>query len=206
MNNNNDTHRNEDTDAQTVKEVMQGDENAFERLVKKYQQPVFNIVYRYVGNYDDAEEVAQEVFMKVWHHAKGFKGKSKFSTWLFRIAVNQCLDHRHKNKRPVESLDNIIQKEITPESLKYERNAELESKRKIVRKAIDELPERQRMALVLSKFEEKPYKEIAQIMGTSLSSVESLIFRAKGNLKKKLLPLKENGKIKPRICKDALLC
>jgi RNA polymerase sigma-70 factor (ECF subfamily) len=88
-----------------------------------------------------------------------------------------------------------MQKEVIPEALKYERNVELEGKTEIIRKTVEELPERQRIALILSQFEEKSYREIAQIMGTSLPSVESLIFRAKVALKKKLLPLKKNGKI-----------
>jgi RNA polymerase sigma-70 factor (ECF subfamily) len=195
MSNSKELHHHEDPDTEMIKEVAQRDENAFEQLVKKYQQSIFNVIYRHVGNNDDAEDIAQEVFIKVWRHAKSFKGKSKFSTWLYRIVVNQCHDHRHKSKHMAESLDDLMQKEVIPEALKYERNVELEGKTEIIRKTVEELPERQRIALILSQFEEKSYREIAQIMGTSLPSVESLIFRAKVALKKKLLPLKKNGKI-----------
>ncbi len=184
-----------DSDAELIQQVAQGDENAFEQLVKKYEHAVFNIIYRHIGNYTDVEDLAQEVFIKVWRHAKSFRGESKFSTWLYRIVVNHCLNYRSKHKQTPVSLDEMVEKEKIPESLIVEVDFERRQKAKIVRRAVDELPERQRIALILSKFEGKSYKEIAQIMGVSLSEVESLIFRAKETLKKKLLLLKENGKV-----------
>lgn len=195
-NNNKDIYNNnEDPDAQMIKEVAQENERTFEQLVKKYEQLVFNIIYRYIGNRADVEDIAQEIFIKVWRYAKSFKGKSKFSTWLYRIVVNQCLNYRGKHKQKIESLNSIMEKEIAPESLKCENDSERKSKAEIVRKAIEELPERQRIALVLSKFECMSYKEIAQIMEVSLSSVESLIFRARFSLKQKLLLLRKNDRI-----------
>jgi len=185
----------EDPDTEIVKKVAEGDENAFEELVKKYEHSVFNTIYRYIGNTDEAHDIAQEVFIKVWRHVKSFKGKSKFSTWLYRIVVNQCLNYRSKHKEKLISLEETTEKGKIPESLKVEINFEHRRKAEIVRKAIDDLPGRQRIALILSKLESKTYAEIAQIMGVSLSSVESLIFRAKENLKRKLLPLIEKGEI-----------
>lgn len=185
----------EDQNKELIKKVVEGDEVAFEQLVKKYEHSVLNTVHRYIGNHDEAEDIAQEVFIKVWRHAKSFKGKSKFSTWLYRIVVNQCLNYRSKHKERHASLDEIMEQGKTPESLKVEIEFERQRKSKIVRKAINELPKRQRIALVLSKFEGKSYREIAQIMGVSLSSVESLIFRARGTLKKKLLPLRRKSEI-----------
>lgn len=183
----------EDRDKELLEKIVEGDEVAFEQIVKKYERRVLNTVYRYVGKSQEAEDIAQEVFIKVWRHAKSFKGKSKFSTWLYRIVVNQCLNYRDKHKEKPASLDEIMEYGRTPDSLKVEIGDE--EKPKIVRRVIDELPKRQRMALVLSRFEGKSYSEIAQIMGVSLSSVESLIFRAKGSLKKKLLPLRKKGEI-----------
>jgi len=185
----------EDQDKELIKKVVEGDETAFEQMVKKYERRVLNTIYRYIGKSDEAEDIAQEVFIKVWHHAKSFKGKSKFSTWLYRIVVNQCLNYRSKHKERLASLDEIMEQGKTPESLKVEIEFERQRKSKIMRRAIDELPKRQRIALVLSKFEGKSYREIAQIMGVSLSSVESLIFRARGALKKKLLPVRKKGEI-----------
>ncbi|OYD14412.1 hypothetical protein CH333_08010 [candidate division WOR-3 bacterium JGI_Cruoil_03_44_89] len=183
----------EDRDKELIGKIVEGDEVAFEEIVKKYERRVWNTIYRYIGESDEVEDVAQEVFIKVWRHAKSFKGKSKFSTWLYRIVVNQCLNYRGRHKEKPASLDEIMEHGRTPDSLKVEIGDE--EKPKIVRRAIDELPERQRIALVLSRFEGKSYREIAQIMGVSLSSVESLIFRARAILKKKLLPLRKKGEI-----------
>jgi len=185
----------EDPDAGLIQLITEGHENAFEQLVKKYQHSVFNTIYRSIGNYDDVEDVAQEVFIKVWRHAKSFKGKSKFSTWLYRIVVNQCLNYRRKHKQRQVSLDEMSEKEKIPESLIIEVDHEQRRKAEIVRKALNELPERQRIALVLSKYEGRTYKEIAEMMKVSVPSVESLIFRAKASIKEKLLQLRRNGKI-----------
>jgi RNA polymerase sigma factor (sigma-70 family) len=184
-----------DSDAELIQHVAESDENAFEQLVKKYQHAVFNTIYRYLGNYEDVEDIAQEVFIKVWHKAKGFKKKSKFSTWLYRITVNQCLNYRSMYKQKLVSLDEMTEKEQIPESLIVEVDHEKRQKTEIVRKSVNELPDRQRIALILSQFEDRSYKEIAEIMGVSLSAVESLIFRAKQALKKKLILLRKDGKI-----------
>ena len=89
-----------------------GNEKAFEQLVKKYQHAAFNTIYRYIGNYDDVEDIAQEVFIKIWRHAGSFKGKSKFSTWFYRIIVNQCLNYRKKYKQKLESKSQGIRKNL----------------------------------------------------------------------------------------------
>jgi len=177
----------DDVDAQIIKLVAEGDEGAFEQLVHKYQQAVFNTIYRYIGNQDDVQDLAQEIFIKVWRNAGKFKGKSKFSTWLYRIVVNHCINYRRKNKRRHVSLDELTEKGRTPEAFKVEPDWEQRRTVQLVRKAVDELPDRQRMALVLAQFEEKSYKEIAEIMKISLSSVESLVFRARAALRHKLV-------------------
>jgi RNA polymerase sigma factor (sigma-70 family) len=184
-----------DPDAELIQHVAESDEKAFEQLVQKYQHAVFNTIYRYIGNYEDVEDVAQEIFLKVWHKAKSFKKKYTFSTWLYRITVNQCLNYRSRHKRKLVSLDEMTQNRKIPDSLIVEVDHEQRNKAEIVRRSLNTLPDRQRIALILSQFEEKTYKEIAEIMNTSISSVESLIYRAKQGLKKKLLPLRRKGKI-----------
>jgi RNA polymerase sigma-70 factor (ECF subfamily) len=179
-------HDKNDADGHSIRLIAEGDEQAFEQLVQKYQQAVFNTIYRYIGNQDDVQDLAQEIFIKVWRNAGKFKGKSKFSTWLYRIVVNHCINYRRKNKLRHVSLDEMTEKGKTPEALKVEPDWEQMRKVELVRRAVDELPDRQRMALVLSQYEEKSYKEIAEIMKVSLSSVESLIFRARSALKGKL--------------------
>lgn len=184
------TNKLEDPDAGFAKAVAAGDENAFEQLVKKYEHSVLNTIYRYIGNYSDAEDIAQEVFIKVWRNIKKFKRRSKFSTWLFRIVVNQCLNYKSKQKEKLLSLDESINTRTTLESSGVESEFERRERVAMVKKAVHELPKTQRIAIILSKYEGKSYKETAQIMGVSLSSVTSLIFRAKDNLRKKLLPLR----------------
>ena len=178
-----------DPDFQLVQCIAQGDERAFGQLVKKYEQAVFNTIYRYTGIRDDVEDLAQEIFVKVWKNAKKFKGKSKFSTWLYRIVVNHCLDYRTKHRQDPLSLDQITATGKVPESLRVSTDHDQNKKVAIVRKALSELPERQRIALVLSQYEGLSYKEIADTMKVSVSSVESLIFRARRALRIKLTEL-----------------
>ena len=181
-----DTAAKSDTDEQLIALIAEGDEQAFEHIMQKYQQAVFNTIYRYTGSRDDVQDLAQEIFIKVWRNAGKFKGKSKFSTWLYRIVANHCINYRRRRRKDHVSLDEMTEKGQTPESLKVEPDWEMRRKVGKVRKAVDELPDRQRMALVLSQFEGRSYKEIAEIMKVSLSSVESLIFRARSALKHKL--------------------
>ena len=181
-----------DADAELIAATAAGDADAFEQLVRKYERPVSSTIYRYVGDRAAAEDVAKEVFLKVWRRARSFRGKSSFSTWLYLIAVNQCLNFRDTRRRKrTEPLDASFPDGRPGVEERYEK----ETKSRLVRAAVDELPGKQRMALVLSKFEGRSYKEIAQIMGASLASVESLIFRARQNLKKALLPLRERGEL-----------
>lgn len=186
-----------DLDLNLVERTIAGDESAFEELVKKYQHSVLNTIYRYIGNYSEAEDIAQDVFVKVWRKIKSFKGEAKFSTWLYRIVVNQCLDYRRKSKRKtaVVSLDEKLEEGKIPESLTVGIDFEQKKRESIVRQAINELPDKQRIAMILAKYEAKSYQEIADIMNISLSNVASIIYRAKENLKVKLLPLREKGEI-----------
>lgn len=181
-----------DPDADLIKAVAAGDGDAFETLVKKYERPVLNTAFRYVGDASAAEDAAQEVFLKIWRNAKRFKGKSTFSTWLYRIVVNYCLNYKAKRKtREAVPLDEAVMNQSPGPDEEYAKAKTVQ----VVRKAVAGLPCKQRTALVLSKFGKLSYKEIAEIMGVSLSSVESLVFRAKQNLRKKLTPMRESGAV-----------
>jgi len=187
----------DDYDLALVKRIRAKEEDwelAFEQLVMKYQHSVLNTIYRYIGNYNEAEDIAQNVFIKVWHKIKTFKGKAKFSTWLYRIVVNQCLDYQRKKKKEgAVSLDDKLSEKKIPESLTVGLDSEQKKKSAIIKQAINELPANQRIALILSKYENKSYQEIADIMGISLGAVAALISRAKESLKTKLIPLREKG-------------
>jgi len=151
-----------------------------------------------VSSYADAEDLAQEVFMEVFQSLSGFRSESKLSTWLYRIAVNKSLNFVKKQKRNglLQSIEGFFSgvKGSTSSNLEVEdeSNASPEEtvinkeKRKILKSAINSLPQNQRIAFILSKYQDLSYKEIAEVMDISLSSVESLLFRAKANLQKKL--------------------
>jgi RNA polymerase sigma-70 factor (family 1) len=171
--------------------VAQGDEAAFDELVHKYQRSVINTVHRYVGEYDAADDIAQEVFVIVWNKAGTFKGRSSFSTWLYRIVVNQCLQfRRRRQRRPAAVSIDAMDAETPPDALQVGDGRDQAERTAAVRQALAELPDRQRIALVLSHYEGHTYSEIAEMMGTSVPSVESLIFRAKDELRRKLIGLR----------------
>jgi RNA polymerase sigma-70 factor (ECF subfamily) len=174
-----------DQDSDLVKNIIAGDEQAFQHLVEKYQSMVFNTIYRYTGNADDVEDLAQDIFIKIWRSIATFKGRSKLSTWIYRITANHCLTYRRKYKRAPASLDAIMEQGAEPGALAINPDYETKHKVALVKEAIDRLPERQRLALILSQFEGKTYREIAKIMDISVSSVESLIFRARTALKQR---------------------
>jgi RNA polymerase sigma-70 factor (ECF subfamily) len=177
-----------DPDNDLLNQAAEGNEKAFEELIKKYEKAVFSTIYRYTGNKEDIEDLAQEIFFKIWQKANSFKGRSKFSTWLYRIVVNHCLNYKAKTKHHLqhESLDEMSARGKTPESLKvysaYDGNCHIE----MIQRAINELPKNQRLAFILAQLEDKSHAEIAEIMNLSVSSVHSLIFRARDSLKKKL--------------------
>jgi RNA polymerase sigma-70 factor (ECF subfamily) len=184
-------HHADNDDARLIALTAQGDEHAFAQLIRNYQPMVFSIIYRYTGNYECVEDLAQEIFIKVWRNAGKFKMKSKFSTWMYRIVVNHCLNYNHKHRHKIVSLDDIAKRGHMPDALKVEMDWDKKQMIKKVRQAVSELPERQRIALVLAHYEHKSHDEIARIMRISISSVHSLIFRARCSLRKKLKELLE---------------
>jgi RNA polymerase sigma-70 factor, ECF subfamily len=189
-------------EAEIIQNLKKGDEKAFREVVDKYRQLVINTCFGLVHNTEDAEDIAQDVFIEVFRSAADFRGKSKISTWLYRIAVNRSLNFIRDNKRRkwFSSFDDshgskkAIPHEVTDE-YNYDagRDIETEQRAQILHKAIDGLPKNQRIAFTLNKYEDLSYKEIAEIMRLSLSSVESLIHRAKKNLQKKLYTCYKNN-------------
>ena len=184
------------TDEELVRKIIGGDHLAFKRLVDRYQHLVINTCYNLIGNRQDAEDVAQEVFFQVYKSARKFRREAKFSTWLYRIAVNRSLNFIRDNKRFrwLESLSSLLEGENqrvsdVPASNSDRPDIALEKKERdaAVQRAIDSLPAKQRAAFVLHKYEGLSYQEIAEILERSLSSVESLIHRAKSNLQTKLV-------------------
>lgn len=183
------------SETEIIEQLKQGNEQAFKKLVETHQKLVVNTCYGMVQNREDAQDIAQDVFIEVYRNIQKFKGDSKLSTWLYRIAVNRSLNHIRDNKKnkwfySFEDEVAVKSKHLQQlESSKSDRpEFELENKQRtlILHEAINSLPENQKVAFTLSKYEELSYQEIAEVMDLSVSSVESLLFRAKKGLQNKL--------------------
>lgn len=178
--------RSDDPDVAIMLRLQAGDTLAFEELVRRHQKNVLNLVFRYLGDASFAEDVAQEVFLKVYRARAGYEPKAKFSTWLYRVTVNHCLNEiRSRKSQParMELVDDLLEESSVLEAGERLRKAEIQQ---AVKAAIDSLPEHQRMAVILARYEELSYEEIAATMGISLEAVKSVLHRAKDGLKEKL--------------------
>ncbi|MCL7753460.1 RNA polymerase sigma factor [Polaribacter sp. Z022] len=178
-----------------INQLRAGKQNAYSQLLDDYQQKVFGTCISFIPNKEDAEDVAQEVFLEVFKSINKFKGESKLSTWIYRIATNKCLEFiRKKNtKKRFAFMQTILGNEIPLDKTSYFTEVNhpgilLENKEKsaTIFKAINTLPESQRVVFTLAKIDGKSYQEIVEITGKSLSSVESIMFRAKKGLQQKL--------------------
>jgi len=182
------------TEQELVEGIKNKSEKAFSELVLMYQKQVLNTCFGFLGNYEDAQDVAQNVFIKVYESAHSFRKESKLSTWIYRIAVNESLNYKKRLSRRnfLKYFDFLNQNQtnkVENESNFIESEAilELDEKNSMINKALDKLPESQRIAFTLHKYDDIPYQQISEIMNISLSAVESLIFRAKQNLQKYLV-------------------
>lgn len=174
-----------------VVQLQQGDGSAFRKLVDEWQDMVYNTAVGIVQNPDDADDITQEVFVQVFQSIQSFKGDSKFSTWLYRITVSKALDHEKKKNRKkrfgfVQSLFGGREEEqLHPVEFDHPGVlAERKERAAALFNALKQLAPNQRIAFTLHKLERQSYQEVAEIMNTTLFAVESLMGRAKGNLKK----------------------
>jgi len=188
-------------DTQLIDRIIRKDEQAFREFVEKYQSLVFNTCYGFVDNKDDAEDLAQDVFIEVYKSIKKFRRESKLSTWLYRISINKSLNFINRNKKfkitsgigAVFSKKGDLEFDIPDDKINQaDEVLENEDRKTLLTKAINSLPNNQRIAFNLSKNEDLSYKEIADVMSLSISSVESLLFRAKKNLQARLLAYYKN--------------
>ena len=176
-----------------LERLREGDETAFREIVETWQSMVYNTALGIVQNEQDAEDVAQEVFIQVHQSVHTFKGESKFSTLLYRITITKSLDHERRKKRKKRSGSMLslfgLKGEETVEVPEFNHpGVQLDNKEKagILFKAIAQLPQNQRIAFTLNKVEGLSYQQVGEVMETSVASVESLLHRAKSNLKKLL--------------------
>ena len=188
------------TDVQLMLDVKAGDEASFELLLQRYRAPLVNFLYRMVRNREQAEDLAQEVFLRVYRAREDYVPSAKFTTWLFRIATNLALNSvRDTRYRKLEvSIDAPISEtedgdertlDIPEKHPNIEQHLVEDARRKMIRHAIDKLPEKQRAAVLLHKYQELDYGEIAKILACSESALKSLLFRAYESLRVELAPL-----------------
>lgn len=186
-----------DTDTELMLRVKRGDRAAFRELVERYQQPVINTIYRAIGDAWEAEDLAQRVFLQVYQAARRYRPTAKFSTWLFTIVHHTILNERRRRARhPAESLEALAEPlggeegegwqladAGAPDPARAAAAHELQGK---IHAAIQELPDAQRTAVVLCRYEGQSYEEIARVLGCSVSAVKSLLHRARQTLKERL--------------------
>jgi RNA polymerase sigma-70 factor (ECF subfamily) len=172
-----------DPDIELMLRFQKGDERCFEELVKKHTRGLLNLVFRYLGDASRAEDVSQDIFVKVYRARMKYEPKAKFSTWLYRIAVNHCLNEirARKNQPSLATPINDLLEE--PQGQDPDARLSQAELHQAVKAAINALPENQRMAVILARYEEMTYDEIAEAMSMSLEAVKSVLFRAKENLK-----------------------
>lgn len=175
------------SDVELMLALKAGDENAFTELVDRHRDAVVNLTYRYLGNRTDAEDLAQEVFLKIYRARDRYEPAAKFTTWLYRVAANACLNEvRDRRRRPTHSAGDL--EDAAGGGASPVEEAERSELREQVRAALAELPERQRMALLLNKFHGLGYEEMADSLGMTVPAVKSLLVRARENVRLRIEP------------------
>ena len=185
-------------DIQIVAQVLEGDTGAFSALVQRHHERVYRTAYSLVGDLDEADDLAQEAFIKAFRALRRFRGQSLFSTWLHRIAVNCCLDYlQSKHRRNFVSLDDYRENWHAPRIwMGRAKNADVRVERRelqeILERALGELPEAYRVTFVLREIEGLTYEEIAESLGCSIGTVKSRLFRGRAKLREILQVQYEN--------------
>jgi len=191
------------SDVQLMLDVKAGDDSSFDLLLRKYRSPLVNFLYRMVGDTGAAEDLAQEVFLRVYRARKQYAPSAKFTTWMFRIATNVALNERRdgRHRRLEVSIDQPADggENDAPALEVADRNPGIEheliarDRAAVIRRAVEALPEKQRAAVLLHKYQEMDYDEIARVLECSESALKSLLFRAYETLRTELAPLVEPG-------------
>lgn len=176
-----------------IEQLKQGNEAAFKTIVETWQDMVYNTALGIIQNAEDAEDISQEVFVQVYESVHTFKGEAKFSTWLYKITVTKTMDHirRKKRKKRFAFIQGLFgaNDEIAHDPPDFHHPGVVLDKKETAAelfKAIEQLPENQKIAFTLNKLEGLNYQEVSEIMNTTVPSIESLLHRAKNNLKKLL--------------------
>lgn len=188
------------TEKELIRSLQNKEKQGYEKLLKEYSQKVFNVIYKYCGDYNESEDLTLEVFTDIYRSIDTFREDSLLSTWIYRITVNKALEFlRKKNAKKrfaifgkqdseIDILSNIPDYADTPE-MRFDK----EVRKRILHFYLNKLPENQKKAIILSTFEDMSYSEISKVLKKSVPAVESLIHRGKENLKKKLIKFYKNN-------------
>jgi RNA polymerase sigma-70 factor (ECF subfamily) len=179
--------RERDAERDAIAASQRGEREAFDLLVARHQRSIYRLCYRFVNNHEDADDLAQEVFLKAWRGIGRFRGESAFSTWLFRIAVNACLNFRALRRPQAQPLEDTLLDPRPGALVEVERSDEAAR----VRAAVSRLPEKQRATLILKLFHDLTHEEVASVLGSSVGTVKANLFHALANLRREMTGAKE---------------
>lgn len=186
-------------DAELISRALDGDEHAYAEIMARYRNQLYHLMYKMVRNREEAEDLVQEAFLKAFRALASFNEEFAFSTWLYKIAVNNCIDFLRKRRlqtysydKPIEAKDGKLRREYADSDLTPDKRLLSTEKTRIINQAIDELPEKYHVVIVLRHREELSYEDIAACLDLPLGTVKARIFRAREMLKRKL-----KGKILP---------
>jgi len=180
-------------DSRLIKAALKGDQPSFRSLMKKYHDQVYNLLYRMVHEKDEVEDLTQEAFIKAFQSLQNFNEEFAFSTWLYKIATNNCIDYIRKKKlatfsidKPIESKDGEYSFEIPDSTYEPDKTLIARQRSKVLEDAVNSLPEKYRTVILMRHSEDKDYQEIADELHLPLGTVKAHIFRAREILYKKL--------------------
>jgi RNA polymerase sigma-70 factor (ECF subfamily) len=179
-----------ESDIELMLRAKSGDDSAFTELMRRHYKGIVNYIYRFTNDKGNSEDLAQEVFLRVYRSVKRYKPQAKFSTWLYKIATNLCITEvRSRNKSQGVSLDELQENTGDLVDSKSEDPSDFTYRREIgnnIFEALKSLPERERVAIILCKYEELPYEEVAEVIGCTIGAVKTYVHRGRMKLIEKL--------------------
>lgn len=181
-----------ESDIEFMMKAKSGDKGAFSELMRRHYRGVLNYIYRFTNNRENSEDLAQEVFLRVYRSVKRWKPEAKFSTWLYKIATNVCITEvKNRGREQSVSLDEIEENAGDLGDPKAEETDSLTFRREIgsaIFEALESLPERERIAIILCKYQGLPYEEVAEVIGCTVGAVKAYVHRGRMKLIQKLKP------------------
>jgi len=181
------------SDSPLIQKALKGDQKAYAELLSRHSGPLYSLLYRMVRSKEETEDLVQEAFMKAFAALSTFNEEYAFSTWLYKIAINNTIDHLRKKRlrtysldKPIQSKEGEVKREYPDVTWAADKEVLSTEKSALIAKAIEELPEKYRTAIILRHADEKSYEEIAEVLSIPLGTVKARIFRAREALKRKL--------------------